>query len=205
MKFQGKISNWNDDKGFGFVEPNGGGERAFVHIKAFNPRTRRPTDGDVIIYELVQDKDKRYRAENIHFARDSRRTNQPQTIKKNRSFGSILILLFSIGLAISVLTGKMPFTIAIAYVVMSIITFIAYAIDKSAAEKGRWRTQESTLHLMALIGGWPGAILGQMTLRHKSKKKAFRQVFWLTIILNIAGLVWLHTSSGSAFLQSLGM
>ena len=205
MKFQGKIFNWNDDKGFGFVEPNGGGDRAFVHIKAFTLRTRRPTDGDVIIYDLVQDKDKRYRAENIRFARDSRRTNQPQASKKNRSFGSILILSLSIGLAISVLTGKTPFTIAIAYVVMSIISFIAYAIDKSAAEKGRWRTQESTLHLMALIGGWPGAILGQMTLRHKSKKKAFRQVFWLTIILNIAGLVWLHTSSGSAFLQSLGM
>ena len=88
---------------------------------------------------------------------------------------------------------------------MSVITFIAYAIDKSAAEKGRWRTQESTLHLMALIGGWPGAILGQMTLRHKSKKKAFRQVFWFTAILNIAGLVWLHTSSGQTVLQSLGV
>ena len=205
MKFQGKISNWNDDKGFGFVEPNGGGERAFVHIKAFTLRTRRPTDGDVIIYDLVQDKDKRYRAENIHFARDSRQKNKPQASKKNRSFGGVLILLFSIGLVISVLTGKLPLAIPLVYLVMSVITFIAYAIDKSAAEKGRWRTQESTLHLMALIGGWPGAILGQMTLRHKSKKKAFRQVFWLTIILNIAGLVWLHTSSGSAFLQSLGM
>jgi|TARA_A100001391_G_C4896282_1_gene232357 uncharacterized membrane protein YsdA (DUF1294 family) len=106
---------------------------------------------------------------------------------------------------ISVLTGKLPLAIPLVYLVMSVITFIAYAIDKSAAENGRWRTQENTLHLLALVGGWPGAILGQMLLRHKSKKKAFRQVFWLTIILNIAGLVWLHTSSGSAFLQSLGM
>ncbi len=205
MKFQGKISNWNDDKGFGFVEPNGGGDRAFVHINAFNARTRRPTDGDVIIYDLVQDKDKRYRAENIHFARDLRRTNQPQAANKSRSFGSILILALSIGLAISVLTGKTPFAIPIAYVVMSVTTFIAYAIDKSAAEKGRWRTQESTLHLMALIGGWPGAILGQMTLRHKSKKKAFRQVFWFTVFLNLIALAWLHTTSGQTVLQSLGV
>jgi uncharacterized membrane protein YsdA (DUF1294 family)/cold shock CspA family protein len=205
MKFQGKISNWNDDKGFGFVEPNGGGDRAFVHIKAFTLRTRRPNDGGVIIYDLVQDKDKRYRAENIRFARDSRRTNQPQTIKKDRSFGGVLILLLIIGLVISVLTGKLPLAIPIAYLVMSFITFIAYAIDKSAAEKGRWRTQESTLHLMALIGGWPGAILGQMTLRHKSKKKAFRQVFWFTVFLNLIALAWLHTSSGSAFLNSLGV
>ncbi len=205
MKFQGKISNWNDDKGFGFVEPNGGGERAFVHIKAFNPRTRRPINGDVIIYDLLQDKDKRYRAENIRFARDSRQKNKPQASKKNRSFGGVLILLFSIGLVISVLTGKLPLAIPLVYLVMSVITFIAYAIDKSAAENGRWRTQENTLHLLALVGGWPGAILGQMLLRHKSKKKAFRMVFWLTVILNVAGLFWLHTSSGSVFLQSLGV
>ncbi|WP_417535488.1 DUF1294 domain-containing protein [Methylophaga sp.] len=205
MKFQGKISNWNDDKGFGFVEPNGGGERAFVHIKAFNPRTRRPINGDVIIYDLLQDKDKRYRAENIRFARDSRQKNTPQASKKNRSFGGVLILLFSIGLVISVLTGKLPLAIPLVYLVMSVITFIAYAIDKSAAENGRWRTQENTLHLLALVGGWPGAILGQMLLRHKSKKKAFRMVFWLTVILNVAGLFWLHTSSGSVFLQSLGV
>ena len=205
MKFQGKLSNWNDDKGFGFVEPNGGGERAFVHIKAFNPRTRRPINGDVIIYDLLQDKDKRYRAENIRFARDSRQKNKPQASKKNRSFGGVLILLFSIGLVISVLTGKLPLAIPLVYLVMSVITFIAYAIDKSAAENGRWRTQENTLHLLALVGGWPGAILGQMLLRHKSKKKAFRMVFWLTVILSVAGLFWLHTSSGSVFLQSLGV
>ncbi len=205
MKFQGKLSNWNDDKGFGFVEPNGGGERAFVHIKAFNPRTRRPINGDVIIYDLVQDKDKRYRAENIRFARDSRQKNKPHASKKNRSYGGVLILLFSIGLVISVLTGKLPLAIPLVYLVMSVITFIAYAIDKSAAENGRWRTQENTLHLLALVGGWPGATLGQMLLRHKSKKKAFRMVFWLTVILNVAGLVWLHTSSGSVFLQSLGV
>jgi len=70
MKFQGKVLNWNDDKGFGFVEPNGGGERAFVHIKAFKPRTRRPDNGEVIIYELVHENNNRYKAENIKFSSD---------------------------------------------------------------------------------------------------------------------------------------
>ena len=49
MKLQGKILNWNDDKGFGFVEPNGGGQRAFVHIKAFKNNARRPVNGDIIV------------------------------------------------------------------------------------------------------------------------------------------------------------
>ena len=206
MKFQGKVSNWNDDKGFGFVEPNGGGERAFFHIKAFKPRTRRPVNGDAIIYDLVQDTDKRYRAENITFARDSRRTNQPTTTsQKKQSFGGVLTLLFTIGLVVSVLAGKLPLVIAVGFLVISIVTFIAYAIDKSAAEKGHWRTQESTLHLLALIGGWPGAFLAQNTLRHKSKKTAFQQMFWFTVVLNISALIWLHTKTGSTFLHSLGL
>ncbi|KKN49006.1 hypothetical protein LCGC14_0647150 [marine sediment metagenome] len=205
MKFQGKLSNWNDDKGFGFVEPNGGGERAFVHIKAFKPRTRRPVNGDVIIYDLMQDRDKRYRAENITFARDSRRINQPNTSQKKRSFGAVLTLLFTIGLVVSVLAGMLPLVIAVGFLVISIVTFIAYAIDKSAAEQGRWRTQESTLHLLALIGGWPGAFLAQNTLRHKSKKTAFQQMFWFTVVLNISVLIWLHTKTGSTFLHSLGL
>ncbi|NQZ08944.1 MAG: cold shock domain-containing protein, partial [Algicola sp.] len=48
MKQQGKVLNWNDDKGFGFVEPSGSGERAFVHIKAFKRQTQRPVNGEII-------------------------------------------------------------------------------------------------------------------------------------------------------------
>ncbi|MCB1578653.1 MAG: cold shock domain-containing protein, partial [Xanthomonadales bacterium] len=51
MRFVGRIAEWNDEKGYGFVEPNGGGERAFVHVKAFERRVRRPADGDLISYE----------------------------------------------------------------------------------------------------------------------------------------------------------
>jgi cold shock CspA family protein len=60
MRFQGKVLNWNDDKGFGFVEPNGGGERAFVHIRAFTTRSRRPVNCEIIIYELVRENNNRY-------------------------------------------------------------------------------------------------------------------------------------------------
>ena len=70
MKLQGKIFNWNDDKGFGFVGPNGGGKHAFVHIKAFNPRSQRPTNGDLIRYELILEKNNQYRAKNIAFIHD---------------------------------------------------------------------------------------------------------------------------------------
>jgi len=72
------------------------------------------------------------------------------------------------------------------YIALSIITFIFYAVDKSAARKNAQRISERTLHLASLLGGWPGAIIAQKTLRHKTKKQPFRMIFWLTVILNIS-------------------
>jgi uncharacterized membrane protein YsdA (DUF1294 family) len=78
--------------------------------------------------------------------------------------------------------------------------FIAYAIDKWAAMNNRWRTAEGTLHLFALAGGWPGALMAQQALRHKTQKKAFRVVFWATVMLNCAAFVWIHSADGRAWL-----
>lgn len=71
------------------------------------------------------------------------------------------------------------------------VTFAAYAMDRSAARQGAWRTPEKTLHMLSLIGGWPGALLAQQWLRHKSSKAEFRSVFWVTVALNLAAFTFL--------------
>jgi len=76
------------------------------------------------------------------------------------------------------------------YVAICVLTFLMYAFDKSAAKKGQWRTPEKTLHLLALMGGWPGAMLAQSLLHHKSTKKSFLLLYWLTIVLHISFTVW---------------
>jgi len=76
---------------------------------------------------------------------------------------------------------------------VSIICFIAYAIDKSAARSGGWRTAESTLLVLGLAGGWPGAILAQQLLRHKSNKPSFRSAFWGTVVLNVVAFVLINS------------
>ena len=76
------------------------------------------------------------------------------------------------------------------YLIASIITFLAYAHDKSAAQHNRWRTKESTLHSLALTGGWLGALLAQKVLRHKSSKAAFQRVFWVTVVVNVIVFGW---------------
>jgi len=203
MNFQGKVFNWNDNKGFGFVEPNGGGERAFVHIKAFNSGARRPVDGDLIIYQLVGENNKRFTAENIKFARENKSSSKRNKAKGGRTFGGVFTLTFGMALALSVFYGKLPKAVAGVYLAMSLVTFITYAIDKFAAQRGRWRTKENTLHMFALIGGWPGAFFAQTTLRHKSSKQAFKSAYRVTVFLNVAGLLLLFSELGTNLLNNV--
>lgn len=70
--------------------------------------------------------------------------------------------------------------------VMSVVCFTAYGLDKRRAVNGNRRVPENTLHILALLGGWPGALLGQRQFRHKTKKMSFLVVFWLVVVLHVA-------------------
>ncbi len=86
---------------------------------------------------------------------------------------------------------------------MSCLTFLVYARDKQAAQQSTWRVSESTLHIFSLLCGWPGAIVAQQKLRHKTIKTGFRAVFWITVLLNSLGLIWFHTDQGSPHLRGV--
>ncbi|AVV83226.1 DUF1294 domain-containing protein [Shewanella putrefaciens] len=115
----------------------------------------------------------------------------PKTSVSNTKFSLISLLLVIIFLTLMIGAAfwhLLPVGIVGMYLTLSFLTFIAYAIDKSAAKRNKWRTKESTLHLLALMGGWPGALFAQNLLRHKSVKASFRNVFWLTVVANLAVL-----------------
>lgn len=82
-------------------------------------------------------------------------------------------------------------TVAVWYLLLSFITYVVYAFDKRAAQRQERRVPEKWLHLLAVGGGWPGAFLAQQRIRHKNRKISFQLVFWLTVLLNIALVVWL--------------
>ncbi len=198
MRFQGKITNWKDDQGYGFVIPNGGGDKAFVHIKAFSSRGRRPVEGELITYEVEKGSKNRTTAIHVRYVGDAASASNSRNRLPLGAVFSVGIVAF---LAVSIFMKWLPSQIIVLYLAASALTFIAYALDKSAAKSNQWRTKESTLHLFSLVGGWPGALLAQRTLRHKSKKEEFQTVFWVTVIVNCFALGWLVTDSGSAFLS----
>lgn len=201
MRYQGRITEWKDDQGFGFITPNGGGEAVFVHIKAFANPKRRPEGGELVTYVLEADSRGRPRAGNVAFV-GGKRTAAPRRAGRS-NVPVILASLFVAALAGATISGKLPLVVPAVYLVASLAAYFAYASDKSAAQSGEWRVQESTLHAFALVGGWPGALAAQRRLRHKSSKQSFQVTFWITVTMNCGALGWLMTSDGAASLRSL--
>lgn len=87
----------------------------------------------------------------------------------------------------------LPAWIGLGYLMASAMCFAAYAADKSAARARGRRTPERTLLLLGLAGGWPGAVLAQQWLRHKTAKTSFRLKFWATVLVNLALFVYAAT------------
>ena len=204
MRLTGKIINWHADKAFGFITPNGGGDKIFIHKNALTNRNRSPKINDIVSFSVVKDNQGRYCADQATFAGEKVRNKHKEQVTPPIAKLSIYLpVLFFVVLTVSYFLHYLPQKILFIYFGLSIITFFAYAFDKSKAQRGQWRTQESTLHLLALLGGWPGAAIAQQLLRHKSKKTEFRVVFWFTVVVNTAVLGWLMSAQRELLLSLL--
>jgi uncharacterized membrane protein YsdA (DUF1294 family)/cold shock CspA family protein len=190
MRFEGTLISWNDDRGFGRIESDQGGEPIFVHVSSWPRGSGRPQLGQAVTFE-IELAPKGKRAKNVQLSA-VRRAPRPSERAARAKWGTASLFAIPAFLAVYVIVAaiwKLPLWVAGLYAVLSAATFIAYAADKSAASRGAWRIPENTLHMLALAGGWPGALLAQQFLRHKTTKQPFRQVFWATALLNVMALV----------------
>jgi uncharacterized membrane protein YsdA (DUF1294 family) len=114
----------------------------------------------------------------------SLRFSEPQTLARDTVEDA-----FALGQGVAV-TEQGWLTAAVAYLgvvaVMSCASFAAYWADKRRAVSGGRRVPERTLHLLAFLGGWPGAMLAQRHFRHKTRKVPFRIVFWAVVVQHVA-------------------
>ena len=108
---------------------------------------------------------------------------QKQQLMLGVGFYAVLVLIAAM--------GKLSWSIVGWYALIGVVTYLVYAKDKQAAQKGTWRTPESTLHLLSVLGGWVGAMMAQNYLRHKTKKPEFRLAYYLTVLVNLAALLYL--------------
>ena len=75
---------------------------------------------------------------------------------------------------------------------INLATILLYGYDKAIAGGTRRRVPENVLHLAAIAGGSPGALLAQVLFRHKTVKASFRRVFWLIVVFQLVavGAAW---------------
>jgi uncharacterized membrane protein YsdA (DUF1294 family)/cold shock CspA family protein len=175
----GIISNWNEEKGFGFIIPSTGGKSIFFHINDYSYRHKRPLKNLQVQYFTSTDPKGRLCAIDVAPLKGHKDNSREL---KQKSLSTILFISFS-GVLFYLFQSKLiPLELVCVYAILSVISFLMYAKDKNAAEWGKWRTTESTLHSLSLLGGWPGAALAQSFLGHKSKKISFRIIYWITLV-----------------------
>ncbi|EOL9119811.1 DUF1294 domain-containing protein [Enterobacter ludwigii] len=98
-------------------------------------------------------------------------------------FCYLLLLIAAIG---SLFTSH-PFILWL--LLINVRTLAMYGADKMAARRAMRRVPEATLLVFGLIGGWPGAIIGQQLFRHKTQKQPFKTYFIVSVIVSISAMV----------------
>ncbi|MEZ9835161.1 DUF1294 domain-containing protein [Vibrio breoganii] len=187
---EGQIVEWNDSKGYGFISALNGELKVFIHVTSLKCSNRRPQLNDKVKFDVLEDNKGRMNADNAVILNAN---------------GFPLTVLFGMTYLVIACTSIVVFdgewVLIPLYLMLSIVTYLMFAWDKQAAQNKSWRTRENTLHMLSLAGGWPGALFAQFHLRHKSRKQPFKFILWVTIFMNIAGFVWLFTSSGKVAIE----
>lgn len=200
MRLAGRVREWHDDKGFGFLAPVNGGDFVFAHIHEFQRGSRRPVIGDIVTYRLGKDPRGRFRAFEVRYAGQKQETSREATRLPRAALGATALIAAAGAAAF----GIVPTFVAGVYLALSAVSYVLYGYDKTSAERSVRRTPESSLHVADLLGGWPGALIAQQQFRHKTIKQPFQSVFWMTVVLNLAVTGWLVRSGVAvAFWQSL--
>ncbi|MFL6707363.1 MAG: DUF1294 domain-containing protein [Massilia sp.] len=127
-------------------------------------------------------------------------TANRQAARQTTNTAVVIALAFLMLLGALALRGDLPAWLPAAYLCLSALTYLCYQADKAAARRHARRTPESRLLLLGLAGGWPGALMAQRLLRHKSSKRSFQVSFWMTVVLNCGGLFLLLSPWGAGLL-----
>ena len=200
MRDQGRLVEWFDDKGYGFIQPNDSSkDRVFLHIKDFARQGPRPITGCALEYVVQLDGQGRYKAKQVTYLKASqtqKKSHQQPKPQKNKSANNlqpmqIACVTYIVIIALMTISGVLNSMVLLFISIINALTYWMYAQDKEAAQSGNRRVPENTLHTLAFLGGWPAAWLAQQRLRHKTQKQPFRKIYFCTIAFHILLICWL--------------
>ncbi|HAS6360803.1 TPA: DUF1294 domain-containing protein [Vibrio vulnificus] len=184
MAYKGRIAQWSQDKGNGFIKIDGSGEMVYFNKAEV---IGSATLDDVVTFEVERNKH-----------------GQVVAVAVQKAF----VFSFAIGVAIIFLTAvfagiwlfRYPALAVLHYFFISAVTFVICAFDVSAAKESKPRVPEVLFYILALIGGWPGAFFAHVVLSHKVGNTPFLVMSWLMALINMAGFAWTLTDYGKSYL-----
>lgn len=189
---KGSIVKWNDEKGFGFIRTGEDEEDHFVHISAFKKHpTRRPAVGDEVQFRPADLPDKKRVAfaliEGVEYAPPESKPKHFVLVPKPRSWALNVLIMTPLVLSGYLLVlGKNPMPF-FSYCLFSVLVLFLYGADKTHAAIRSWRIPEVYLHVLELLGGWPGALIAQNAFRHKTRKSLYQIIFHGIIAIHMIG------------------
>jgi len=190
MALGGALVEWNDARGFGFIEADDGA-RYFVHISEVGLRQRRPNLGDRVSFVPKIGEDGRKQAASVRIAGATKPLirpvgKAPTSRPQSRFEWRLPVAAAFVGLLMcGWVLGAFPLWLPALYLLGGLLTFFSYLIDKRAAQAGQWRTSEAMLHGLDLVFGIVGGLAGQIILRHKTRKSDFAAITGLIAALHL--------------------
>ncbi|MDR7016065.1 DUF1294 domain-containing protein [Acinetobacter sp. 2JN-4] len=197
MRDQGRLVEWFDDKGYGFIQPNDAKkERVFLHIKDFARTGPRPIVGCALDYLVILDERGRYRAQQVVYLKASQVIeHKAAPVRPTTTTGwspmKVGIGVYIVFMVIASFSKLLPPFTLLFVSLMNALSYWLYSQDKEAAQLGNRRIPEQTLHIVDSLGGWCAGWLAQQKLRHKTQKQPFRKIYFCTIAFHILLICWL--------------
>ncbi len=174
---QGYVTNFNKQKGFGFIRSDEVSKDIFVHISN------------------IQDKESLVAGQQVTFEAEETPKGLAATqvipgrkrLSPYKLYGFPAIII-TIGITIFLI--KYGCNALIAYIIsINLSTFIFYGYDKIIAGTSLLRVPEWILHGLAISGGSPIALISQKVFHHKTIKESFQIAYWIIVIIQLMILI----------------
>ncbi|BDT67932.1 hypothetical protein os1_21110 [Comamonadaceae bacterium OS-1] len=196
MKKKGKIHHWNTSRGMGSIRSSQTGYDVLFRIKDYRGSTL-PREGETVWFDEVSSVHTKPHAIGVSTVSGNAdvHSTRPRHYIGRRSNARPFVLLLFLWVVLGVWgvwSYRLPVWLVAAVLAVNLLTVLAYAKGLQTARNRSWRTPEPVLHLLSLLGGWPGAGLAQAVMRYRSQKPSFGTLYWCTVGLHLALLLgWL--------------
>lgn len=188
--YYGEIVHWNDAKGYGFIRMSKEQPNIFFHISNYAYHHRRPKKGETVAFLLNQNNHLKPTASRVVVQghEDTLYQSDAHDQHTTKPYLAEAVIYTFLDILFYTILASISIPIALASLIISVLTFMLYSLDKHASLKNSQRVPEASLHIAALLGGWPGALIARPLLRHKTSKNRFIIFFWLSVIINFFSL-----------------